>query len=93
MQMILSDAEAKEYLRLKAVFNADAELISFKRQLDYFYNTYLVPIHEREDHERYPDTPKSSVEDLRRLMKCHVESLLDIVTTLRAKLKLPNNNK
>lgn len=92
MQITLNDAESKEYLRLKAIFNADAELISINRQLNYFYNIYLVPVHEREDLEQYPKAPKTSVEDLRRLMKDHVESLLDVVTELRAKLKLPQNN-
>lgn len=94
MQMILNDAEAKEYLRLKAVFNADVKLISFERQIKYFYNVYLVPVHERVDLEHYPDTPKATEEDLQRLMKAHVESLLDLVSELRKELKSnPDSNK
>ena len=87
MQIILNDAEAKQYLRLKAAFNADVKLISFERQIKYFYNVYLVPVQERVDLESYPDTPKATEEDLERLMKVHVESLLDIVSDLRKELK------
>lgn len=87
MQMILNDAEVKEYLRLKAIFDSDANLDLFEKRLKYFYHTQLIPIHERVDLESYPDTPKATEEDLERLMKVHVESLLDIVSDLRKELK------
>ena len=92
MQIILNDSEAKEYLRLKATFNADAKLISFERQIKYFYNVYLVPVHERSDLEHYPGTPKATEEDLECLMKAHVESLLELVSDLRKELKTNQDN-
>lgn len=90
--MILNDAEAREYLRLKTIFNADAKLISFERQIKYFYNVYLVPVHEREDLERYPDTPKATEDDLERRMKVHVESLLELISDLMNELKANQDN-
>lgn len=94
MQMILNNAEAKEYLRLKAVFNADAELISLKSQLDYFYNVYLVPVHERVvDLEHYPDTPaEATEEELKWRTKCLMGSVLDTVSKLQKELKANKNN-
>lgn len=86
--MILNDAEAKEYLRLKAIFNADVDLDLFEKRLDYFYYTQLIPVHSREDLERYPEVPKMPVEELEKRLKCSVESLLDIVSNLRGTLKL-----
>ena len=88
MQMILNDAEVKEYLRLKAIFDSDANLDLFEKRLKYFYYTQLIPIHERVDLERYPDTPKATEEELEKRLKCAVEALLDIVSTLRGALKL-----
>lgn len=92
MQITLNDAESKEYLRLKAIFNADAKLISFKRQLEYFYNVYLVPVHERVNLVQYPNTPKATEENLEYLMKTHVESLFELVSDLRKELKANQNN-
>ena len=86
--MILNDNEANEYLRLKAIFNADAELKRFEEKLDYLYNTQLIPVHEREDIKRYPEVRKMSVEEMERRLKCSMESLLDILSKLRGTLKL-----
>lgn len=85
--MILNDVESREYLRLKAIFNADADLARFEEQLDYLYNTQLVPVHAREDLERYPEVHKMPVEKMERHLKCYMESLLDIVSKLRGALK------
>lgn len=90
--MILNDAEAREYLRLKAIFDADVELALFEEQLDHLYNTQLVPVHEREDLEHYPEVRKMPVEKMERHLKCSMESLLDIVSKLRAELKTAQNN-
>ena len=87
MQVILNDTEAREYLRLKAIFNADVDLARFEEKLDYLYNTQLVPVHAREDLEHYPAVRKMSVEELESRLKCHMESLLDIVSKLRGALK------
>ena len=90
--MILNDVETKEYLRLKAIFNADADLDLFEKRLDYFYNTQLIPVHAREDLEHYPVVHKIPVEEMEERLKCSVELLSDIVAELRAKLKLTQNN-
>lgn len=90
--MILNDAEAREYLRLKAIFNADVDLDRFEEKLDYLYNTQLVPVHEREDLEHYPEVRKMPVEEMERRLKYSMESLLDIVSKLRGSLKTTQNN-
>ena len=92
MQMILNDAEAREYLRLKAIYDADVDLDKFKEKLDYFYYTQLIPIQAREDLERYPEVPKMSEENKEKRLKRSVESLLDIVSELRKELKSNQNN-
>ena len=86
--MILSDAEAKEYLRLKAIFNADVTLDLFEDNLEYFYFTRLVPTHERVDLERYPVKPKITEDAAEDTIRKKAETLLKMVAELRAKLKL-----
>lgn len=94
MQMILNDDEAKEYLRLKAIFNADTDLDLFEDNLEYFYFTRLVPVHERVDLKRYPVKSKITEDVAEDTIRKKAETLLKMVEELRAKLKLlQNNNK
>ena len=91
MQIILNDAEAKEYLRLKAIVNADIDLAQFENSLDYFYNTQLVPIYARTDLKRYPEKPSMLAVDAEESIRKLALTLLDMVAKLRAKLKLQQN--
>lgn len=99
MQMILNDAEAKGYLRLKSIADAintatyiNETLDSFEEKLKYFYFTQLVPVHERGDLKKYPERPKVSETVAENTTRVRAKTLLDMTSELRAALKIIQDN-